>query len=73
MLAYEPILEGPPVDGVRLLGIEATRRTGAWPTMRHVFDLDWDAGLHVEVNPLGGVTVYAIGFDSFGDELLTPL
>ena len=73
MLAYEPILEGPAVDGVRLLGIEATRRTGSWPTMRHVFDLDWDAGLHVEVDPLGGVNIYAIGFDSFGDELLTPL
>lgn len=73
MLAYEPILEGPPAHGVRLLGIEATRRTGSWPTMRHVFDLDMDAGLHVEVDTLGGVNVYAVGFDHYGDELLTPL
>ena len=73
MLAYEPILDGPPADGVRLLGIEATRRTGSWPTMRHVFDLEWDAGLHVEVDPLCGVTVYAVGFNASGDEMLTPL
>ena len=73
MLAYEPLVEEPSPTGVRLLGIEATRRTGSWPTMRHVFDVDWDAGLHVEVDPLGGIVAYAVGFDSFGDELLTPL
>ena len=73
MLAYEPVLEGPPVDGVTLLGIEATRRTGSWPTMRHVFEVGHDAALYVDVDPLGEAVAYAVGFSHYGDELLQAL
>lgn len=73
MLAYEPILEGPVVDDVRLLGIEATRHTGAWPTFRHVFDVGHDAALYVELDTLGDVQAYAVGFNHYGDELLQAL
>ncbi len=76
-LVYEPILEGPlpqgkDFPGVRLLGIESTERHPSWPTMRHVFDLGADAGLHVEVGPFD-TEVYAIAYSDDGDELLTPL
>ena len=59
--------------GVQLLGIESTRRRGAWPTLRHVFDLGDDAGLHVEINPLGACEAYAVGYSLAGDELLRAL
>jgi hypothetical protein len=74
LLAIEPVgdLAALSRSGVRLLGIEPTRR-GRWPALRHVFDLDRDAGLHVEVDPLARLTLYAVGYDMFGDEMLTPL
>lgn len=73
MLAYEPLVETASPEGVRLLGIESTRSLGEWPTMRHVFDVDRDAALYVEVDPLGELMAYAVGFDRYGDELLTVL
>lgn len=74
MLALEPTGElALPVGGVRLLGIEATRRA-AWRSLRHVFDLgEHDAGLHVEVGPFGDVLAFAVGYEMSGDELLTAL
>ncbi|GEM_PF-4482026 len=73
MLALEPTGEmALPLGGVRLLGIEATRRTH-WHAMRHVFDLGEDAGLHVEVGPFGDVLAFAVAYDHAGDELLTAL
>ena len=73
MLALEPPAElAAPLDGVRLLGIEATR-TPEWRSLRHVFDVGHDAGLHVLVGPFGDTTAYAVGYDSYGDEMLTPL
>lgn len=73
MLALEPTGEmALPLGGVRLLGIEATRRTH-WHAMRHVFDLGEEAGLHVEVGPFGDVLAFAVGYDRMGDELLTAL
>ena len=72
MLAYEP-LENFEADGVRLLGIEGTRCTGSWPTMRHVFEVGRDAALYVDVDVLGSATVYGVGFNDYGDELLTPI
>ena len=74
LLAYEPTgdLAGPSPAGVTLLGIEATR-TSAWPSMRHVFDLGEDAGLHVHVGPYGGIIAYAVSYDLAGDEMLTAL
>lgn len=75
LLAIEPTgemaLPGP--QGVRLLGIEATRRA-QWPSLRHVFDLGEDAGLHVEVDPLGDVRAFAVGYDAYAcEEMLTAL
>lgn len=75
VLAYEPTgelaLPGP--HGVRLLGIEATRRP-RWPSLRHVFDVGHDAGLHVEVDSLGDVRAFAVGYDAYGcEERLTVL
>lgn len=75
LLAYEPTgeLALPSPAGVRLLGIEAVDRP-RWRALRHVFDLgEYDAGLHVEVGPFGGVTAFGVGYDRDGDELLTPL
>lgn len=75
LLAYEPQgeLARPTPEGVRLLGIEAVNRP-RWRALRHVFDLgEMDAGLHVEVGPFGGATAFAVGYDRYGDELLTPL
>lgn len=74
LLAYEPTGEmaAPSPTGVTLLGIEATQ-TAAWPSMRHVFDLGEDAGLHVLVGPHGVVYAFAVGYDLAGDELLTAL
>lgn len=74
LLAYEPtgeLAEASPA-GVRLLGIDVPRRLG-FPSLRHVFDLGEDAGLHVEVDPLGDVRAFAVGYDFAGDELLTVL
>lgn len=73
MLAYEPLLDTPFADGVRLLGMEAIRGPGQWPAFRHVFDLEHDAALYVDVDPLGGMTLFAVGFDVYADETLTPL
>lgn len=75
MLALEP--EGeyalPSPQGVRFLGIEATR-TERWPALRHVFDLGEEAGLHVLVDGRGHVTAFGVSYDMFAcDELLTPL
>ena len=74
VLALEPTgdlaLPGP--HGVRLLGIEATRRV-AWPALRHVFDIGDDAGLHVEVGPWGDVLAFAVGYTLAAEEILTPL
>lgn len=74
LLAIEPTgemaLPGP--HGVRLLGIEATRRE-RWPSLRHVFDIGEDAGLHVEVDPLGDVRAFAVSYTLAADELLTAL
>lgn len=74
MLALEPTGElALPLGGVRLLGIESTRRA-AWPALRHVFDLgEHDAGLHVEVGPYGDTLAFAVGYDFNGDELLTAI
>lgn len=74
LLAYEPTGEmaAPSSTGVTLLGIEATQ-TAAWPSLRHVFDLGDDAGLHVHVGPFGDVLAYAVAYDLAGDELLTAL
>lgn len=73
MLVLEPTAElAEPLDGVRLLGIEATR-TPEWRSLRHVFDVGQDAGLHVLVGPHGDVTAFAVGYDSWGDEMLTAL
>lgn len=75
MLVLEPTgeLALPSPVGVRLLGIEGVDRP-RWPALRHVFELDHDAGLHVEVGPDGDVVAFAVGYaiDSC-DELLTPL
>lgn len=74
LLAYEPtgeMAETSPT-GVSLLGIEATR-TSSWPSLRHVFDLGEDAGLHVHVGPFGDTLAYAVAYDMAGDELLTAL
>ncbi|HVM44735.1 MAG TPA: hypothetical protein VM582_02275 [Candidatus Thermoplasmatota archaeon] len=74
LLAYEPTgeLAEPSPTGVRLLGLDVPRRAG-FPAMRHVFDLGEDAGLHVEVDPLGDVRAYAVGYDFAGDEILQAL
>lgn len=74
LLAYEPTgaMAEPSPTGVTLLGIEAAR-TAAWPSLRHVFDLGDDAGLHVLVGPHGAVFAFAVGYDMAGDELLTAL
>lgn len=72
MLAYEPLVQES-ADGVRLLGMEVVRSTGAWPVFRHVFDLDWDAALYIDVDLFCSAAAYGIGFSPYGDELLTPL
>lgn len=73
MLALEPVGEmAEPLGGVRLLGIESTRRSH-WHAMRHVFDLGDEAGLHVEVGPFGDVLAFAVGYTFNGDELLTAI
>lgn len=74
LLTIEPtgdLAEAGP-DGVRLLGIEATRRI-AWPALRHVFDLGEDAGLHVEVGPYGDCLAFAVGYTLAAEEMLTAL
>lgn len=73
LLAYEPFgeLALPSPTGVRLLGLHVT--SASWPTLRHVFELDADAGLHVEVDGLGHVNAFAVGYTFDCDELLTPL
>lgn len=76
LLAIEPLHVPAPsaaIDGVRLLGLEATRRHGAWPTLRHVFDVGHDAALHVEIGPFAECEAYAVGYDAFGDEMLNAL
>lgn len=74
LLAYEPTGEladaGP--HGVQLLGIEVTDRE-RFRSLRHVFDLGGDAGLHVEVTPLGDTIAFAVGYNLACEELLTPL
>lgn len=74
LLAYEPMgeLAAPDAQGVTFLGIQATG-LARWPSLRHVFDLGEDAGLHVEVGPNGALRAFAVGYDFSGDELLTPL
>jgi hypothetical protein len=74
LLAFEPTgdLALPSPVGVRLLGIEATRRA-RWPALRHVFDLGDDAGLHVEVGPWGDITAFGVAYTEALDELLTAL
>lgn len=75
LLAYEPTgeLALPSPEGVRLLGIEVTRRA-QWPAMRHVFEIgERDASLHIEVNPLGDTLAFAVAYDDIGDEILHPL
>lgn len=74
LLAYEPMgeLALPSPAGVRLLGIEATGNP-RWRALRHVFDIGDDAGLHVDVGPLGETVAYAVAYTIAGDELLTPL
>ena len=74
LLAYEPtgeLAETSPT-GVTLLGIEATQ-TSSWPSLRHVFDLGDEAGLHVHVGPFADVVAFAVAYDLAGDELLTAL
>lgn len=75
MMAYELTHEPTAAevrDGVRLLGLELTNQPG-WPCLRHVFDIGDDAALHVEVGAFLMTAVYAVGFDAYGEELLTPL
>jgi len=75
-LTYEPLeapAAAPAPQGVALLGIEIVRAVGAWPVARHVFDLLEDSGLHVEVDPLGNVQAYAVGYGDDGSEMLTVL
>lgn len=74
LLAYEPTgeLAEPSPAGVRLLGLDVPRRVG-FPSLRHVFDLGEDAGLHVEVDPLGDIRAFAVGYDFAGDEVLRAL
>lgn len=74
LLAIEPVgdLALPDANGVRLLGIEATRRS-RWPALRHVFDIGEDAGLHVEVDLLGDVRAFGVAYTMAADEILTAL
>jgi hypothetical protein len=74
LLAYEPTGEmaRPSPTGVTFLGIEVTQ-TPAWPSMRHVFDLGDEAGLHVHVGPRGEIHAFAVSFDMAGEEILTAL
>lgn len=73
MLVLEPTAElAETLDGVRLLGIEATR-TPDWRSLRHVFDVGHDAGMHLMIGPMGDVTAFAVGYDRMGDEMLTAL
>jgi hypothetical protein len=74
LLAYEPTgeLARTSPAGVTFLGIEVTQRA-SWPALRHVFDLDDEAGLHVEVGPFGDCTAFGVAYTIAGDELLTPI
>lgn len=65
-------LSGRPVE-VDLIGIEVVREVGRWPVLRHVFDADREAGLHVDLDTLGHADAYAVGYDEDGDERLVPL
>lgn len=78
LLALEPELDAEyhayvARTGIQFLGIEATRRQGAWPTLRHVYDLGEDAGLHVEITAYATTEAYAVGYDDCGDEKLRAL
>lgn len=59
-----------------LIGMEWTRCSGQWPVLRHVFECDREAGLIVDVDPLGQAQVYGVSYAfSNGDvrEELHPL
>ena len=75
-LSYEP-LEAPAVSGasssVALLGMEVVRACGHFPVVRHVFDVDEEAGLFVELDVLGGIEAYAVGYSFNGDESLVVI
>lgn len=68
---YEPL----DTDSL-LLGMEWVRSSGDWPMLRHVYECDKEAGLIVDVDPLGDAQVYAVSYRyAAGDveETLTPL
>lgn len=59
-----------------LLGMEWVRDSGAWPVLRHVFECDEEAGLMVDVDPLGQVQVYGVSYEVTAgqvEERLRPL
>lgn len=59
-----------------LLGMEWVRASGEWPLLRHVFECDKEAGLMVDVDPLGQVQVYGVSYDVKAGEVeerLRPL
>lgn len=45
-----------------LLGMEWIRSSGEWPALRHVFECDKEAGLIVDVDPLGNAQVYGVSY-----------
>ena len=61
---YEPL-----DNQTQLLGMEWVRSSGAWPQLRHVFDVDQDAGLVVDVDPLGEAQAYGVGYLLVGGEV----
>lgn len=58
---YEPL-----DTSSQLLGMEWVRASGAWPQLRHVFECSREAGLVVDVDPLGEAHAYAVAY-SFAD------
>jgi hypothetical protein len=59
---YEPV----DPDTTLLLGMEWVRETGDWPVLRHVFEVEDEAGLVVDLDPLGDAQAYAVGYTFTG-------
>lgn len=75
-LTYELPAADPPrgrPHAVALIGIEVVRELGRWPVLRHVFDVHPDAGLHLELDPLGNTEAYAVAYGADGREALVAL